>query len=98
MKIFVASWFYPPVTTSEALVTYKLFSNSKHEYYVCSASSKQWSYNSDTELKEETNYNYIEKDFINKRVKGELEINFNFCIIISNPFIVYITTKKSKFQ
>ena len=59
MKIFVASWFYPPVTTSEALVTYKLFSNSKHEYYVCSASSKQWSYNSDTELKSDNVKQFI---------------------------------------
>lgn len=50
MKIFVVSWFYPPVTTSEALVTYKLLSNSKHEYYLCSASSEQWSYSKKSEL------------------------------------------------
>lgn len=50
MRIFVASWFYVPVTTSEALVTYKLFANSKHEYVVCSAKSNKWSYNKDSEL------------------------------------------------
>lgn len=50
MKIFVVSWFYPPVTTSEALVTYKLFANSKNEYYVCSALSNNWSYKSETKL------------------------------------------------
>lgn len=50
MKIFVISWFYPPVTTSEALVTYKLFSNSKNEYYVCSALNNNWSYNNETKL------------------------------------------------
>lgn len=50
MKIFVASWFYVPVTTSEALVTYKLLANSKHEYVVCSAKSNKWSYNKDSEL------------------------------------------------
>lgn len=53
MKIFVISWFYPPVTTSEALVTYKLLSNSKYEYYLCCASSKQWSYNKETKLESE---------------------------------------------
>lgn len=50
MKIFVVSWFYPPVTTSEALVTYKLFANSKNEYYVCSALNNSWSYNNETKL------------------------------------------------
>lgn len=50
MRIFVASWFYVPVTTSEALVTYKLLANSKHEYVVCSAKSNKWSYNKDSEL------------------------------------------------
>lgn len=50
MKIFVVSWFYPPTTTSEALVTYKLLSNSANEYYLCSASSKNWSYNKESKL------------------------------------------------
>ena len=73
MKIFVASWFYPPVTTSEALVTYKLFSNSKHEYYVCSASSKQWSYNNETELKSENVKQFVWKnDTSNIRIKFEI--------------------------
>ena len=50
MKIFVASWFYVPTTTSEALVTYKLLANSENEYVVCSASSNKWSYNKESEL------------------------------------------------
>ncbi len=50
MKIFVASWFYVPVTTSEALVTYKLLANSGNEYVVCSARSNKWSYKKDSEL------------------------------------------------
>lgn len=50
MKIFVASWFYVPVTTSEALVTYKLLANSENEYVVCSAKSNKWSYKKDSEL------------------------------------------------
>lgn len=59
MKIFVASWFYVPVTTSEALVTYKLFSNSKNEYYVCSANSNKWSYNTASDLKSDNIHQYI---------------------------------------
>ena len=43
MKIFVISWFYMPVTTSEALVTYKLLSKSKNEYVIVSAKSNKWS-------------------------------------------------------
>lgn len=45
MRIFVASWFFPPVTTSEGIVAYKLFRNSEHHYDVCSSLSKQWTYN-----------------------------------------------------
>ena len=50
MKIFVASWFYVPVTTSEALVTYKLLANSENEYVVCSAKSNKWSYKKDSDM------------------------------------------------
>lgn len=50
MKIFVASWFYVPVTTSEALVTFKLLANSEHEYVVCSAKSNKWSYKKESEM------------------------------------------------
>ena len=49
MKIFVATWFFPPHTTSEAIVTFKLFKNSKHTYDVCCASydtsGDDWCYN-----------------------------------------------------
>jgi hypothetical protein len=51
MKIFVASWFFPPVTTAEAFVTFKLLKNSKHEYYVCYANSQKWSYHAQSEMK-----------------------------------------------
>lgn len=47
MRIFVASWFFPPVTTSEGIVAYKLLRNSKHQYDVCSSLSRQWTYNHD---------------------------------------------------
>lgn len=44
MKFFVASWFFPPSTSSEGIVTYKLFRNSEHTYDVCSSQSTLWSY------------------------------------------------------
>ena len=55
MKIYVASYFFPPNTSSEGLVTYKLLRNSVHEYYVCSALTNNWSYNSVTEINNEKN-------------------------------------------
>jgi len=67
MRIFVASWFYVPVTTSEALVTYKLFSNSRHEYVVCSARSNKWSYNKAADLTGEN----IEQHIIDTEDFGE---------------------------
>lgn len=44
MKIFVASWFFPPATSSEGIVTYKLLRNSTHQYDVFSSTSRQWGY------------------------------------------------------
>ena len=44
MNIFVASWFFPPATSSEGIVTYKLLRNSRHHYDVFSSTSKQWGY------------------------------------------------------
>lgn len=47
MRVFVASWFFPPATSSEGIVTYKLLRNSQHEYDVCSARSHLWGYKHD---------------------------------------------------
>lgn len=44
MRFFVASWFFPPSTSSEGIVSYKLFRNSRHTYDVCSSQSSLWSY------------------------------------------------------
>ncbi|WP_165171942.1 glycosyltransferase [Adlercreutzia sp. ZJ242] len=44
MRIFVASWFFPPSTSSEGIVTFKLLKKSQHQYDVCSAKSDAWSY------------------------------------------------------
>lgn len=50
MKGFVASWFFPPSTSAEGLVTFKLLKNSSFQYDVCSSLSKQWSYKENSAL------------------------------------------------
>ncbi len=55
MNIFVASWFFPPTTSSEGIVTYKLLSNSEHSYDVFCSTSRQWSYRSSMEMKKTDN-------------------------------------------
>lgn len=55
MNIFVASWFFPPTTSSEGIVTYKLLSNSEHNYDVCCSTSRQWSYHSSMEMTKKEN-------------------------------------------
>lgn len=44
LKGFVASWFFPPSTSSEGIVAFKLLSHSEHHYDVCSSLSNQWGY------------------------------------------------------
>lgn len=44
MRIFVASWFFPPASSSEGFVTYKLLRHSKNEYDVFSSLSMQWGF------------------------------------------------------
>lgn len=45
-KIFVVSWFYPPVNTSEGVLTYKLINSSKYEYVVFTQNqyAGEWTY------------------------------------------------------
>ena len=44
-KIFVISWYYPPINSSEGLVTWKLLNRSEYAYDVFTQNSvKAWSY------------------------------------------------------
>lgn len=44
-KIFVISWYYPPINSSEGLVTWKLLNRSEYAYDVFTQNSVQaWSY------------------------------------------------------
>ena len=72
MNIFVAAWYYPPVTSSEGIVTYKLLRKSENNYDVFSSLSQQWSYHSEFESYEEPNINTytIETDDIDEWVEA----------------------------
>lgn len=51
-KGFVISWFFPPINSSEGLVTYKLLNKSKIRHDVFTQSSNtHWSYKKDSSLK-----------------------------------------------
>ena len=59
-KILVISWFYPPVNSSEGLVTYKLLKASKYKYDVYTQkNSKLWSYGNKDELPSSENVKSI---------------------------------------
>ena len=59
-KILVISWFYPPVTSSEGLVTYKLLKASKNNYDVFTQKNNaSWSYGNKDRLPESENVNTI---------------------------------------
>lgn len=46
-KILVISWFYPPINSSEGIVTYKLLKNSNYKYIVFTQKDNtSWSYGS----------------------------------------------------
>lgn len=75
MNIFVASWFFPPATSSEGIVTYKLLRNSKNDYDVFSSVSRQWGYQVEMTMRGEKNINSytIETDDINEWVEACVE-------------------------
>ena len=59
-KILVITWFYPPVNSSEGLVTYKLLNNSRYEYDVFTQkNSASWSYGNNDNLENNRNINCI---------------------------------------
>ena len=59
-RILVISWFFPPINSSEGLVTYKLLKNSSLNYDVfCQNSNSSWSYGEDKEFPNCSNINTI---------------------------------------
>ena len=60
-RIFVVSWFYPPLNSSEGLVTAKLLGRSQYCYDVFTSSTgEQWSYGRSAALPEADNVRRIE--------------------------------------
>ena len=65
-KILVISWFFPPINSSEGIVTYKLLKNSKFQYDVFTQkNNSSWSYGDDECLSIEDNINCIYSDALN---------------------------------
>lgn len=59
-KILVISWFYPPVNSSEGIVTFKLINNSKYSYDVFTQNIHNgWSYGNTVEFKNKDNVKAI---------------------------------------
>lgn len=59
-RILVVSWFFPPINSSEGLVTYKLLNNSKYSYDVYTQNSNDsWSYGKNDYLPLNNNINCI---------------------------------------
>lgn len=74
MRGYVASWFFPPSTSSEGIVTYKLLRRSGYEYDVCCSLSDLWGYKSRIEIDTQNIRVYpLEGDSINDWVDYAVE-------------------------
>ena len=75
-RILVISWFYPPVNSSEGLVTYKLIKSSKFDYDVFTQKNNSlWSYGNEDYLPESDNVKTIfaKADTLEAWVKEAIE-------------------------
>lgn len=55
-RILVISWFFPPINSSEGLVTYKLLNNSKYDYDVYTQNTNNsWAYKKSEDIKMNNN-------------------------------------------
>ena len=76
-KILVITWFYPPVNSSEGVVTYKLLNNSKLEYDVYTQkNSDSWSYGKEDYLENNKNINCIFSNSDNLKSWKKEAINY----------------------
>jgi len=80
LRVFVASWFFPPVTTAEGIVTFKLLKHSSFEYDVCSSKNDKWSYKNESNFTSKNINSYIIKtdsleEWIEEAVKVFIENN-----------------------
>lgn len=105
MKGFVISWFYPPMNSSEGLVTFKLLKKSKYSYDVFTQNTcKNWSYGNTEKKLVSKNINpiYSEKEtyeeWIEEGVKYFLENRDKYDFIMSRatPKESHIMARKIK--
>lgn len=76
-RILVITWFYPPVNSSEGVVTYKLLNNSKLEYDVYTQkNSSSWSYGNEDYLENNKNINCIFSNSNNLKSWKKEAINY----------------------
>ena len=76
MKGFVISWFYPPMNSSEGLVTFKLLKESSYQYDVFTQKTCQnWSYGNTEKKLVSKNINpiYSEKETYEDWIEEGLE-------------------------
>lgn len=74
-RILVISWFFPPINSSEGLVTYKLLNNSSLKYDVYTQKNNNlWSYKNTEKLKLNQNINpiYSESKTLEEYVENAL--------------------------
>ena len=77
MRGFVASWFFPPQTSAEGLVTFKLLKYSGNEYDVCCSTSDLWGYEKKSHLESSNIHVYpVKTNDLNQWVKEAVDI---FC-------------------
>ena len=75
-KILVYCWYYPPINSSEGIVTFKLINNSKYQFDVFAQNKDQnWSYGNTFTFENKDNVRVItaESDNINDYVKEGIE-------------------------
>ena len=66
-RILVITWFYPPVNSSEGLVTYKLLNNSIYKYDVFTQKkSSSWSYGNEDYLENMLNKSGVDPNLLKK--------------------------------
>lgn len=90
MRIFTASWFFPPGTSSEGLVTFKLLKYSRHVYDVCCSASRNWSYDKDSVMTADHIHVYpVRTDSITEWVKAcislfkKLDAQYNYSCVMT---------------
>ncbi len=89
-NILVVSWFFPPVNSSEGIVTYKLLNNSKYRYDVFTQKNNDnWAYVSSDNMTINDNISYIDSgtdsldEFKNKAIAYFKENHDKYDIIMT---------------